>query len=77
MSDHNEVTWRAPHPTQGEHPLDIFERRITQAEALASVLGDGVLHGLNQTVQNSVLWLLSDTITEARIAHDAMQAAAP
>lgn len=55
----------------GETPRDRFNRKIAQAESLAlTLIGEGgdSLRMYNDSIQEHVLWLLSDLITEARLA---------
>lgn len=55
----------------GDTPRDKFNRKIAQAESLAlTLVGEGgdSFRMYNNTIQEHVLWLLSDLITEARLA---------
>lgn len=57
-----------------ESPRDRFNRKLAQAEALSATLcggGDEGFRSMNDVIQDNVLWLLSDLITEIREAHEA------
>ncbi|MDQ3040547.1 MAG: hypothetical protein M3R16_12215 [Pseudomonadota bacterium] len=69
------LSWESPHPTRGDSPADVFDKRISQAEALSKVLVCENFLTFNDAIQNNTLWLLSDLITEARIAAHEMREA--
>lgn len=53
--------------------VERFENKLVQAEALAAILcghGGEALREYNDKIQDNVLWLLSQLITEVREAHD-------
>jgi hypothetical protein len=55
----------------GETPRDRFDRKMAQADCLAKTLigeGGDSFRMYNDSIQEHVLWLLSDLITEARLA---------
>lgn len=70
-----DYSWKARHPSRGEMPADMFDRRIAQAEALAHALQSEGFSEFNTVIQTDVMSLLSDTITEARIAFEEMREA--
>jgi hypothetical protein len=58
-----------------ESPRDRMDRRLAQAEALSAMLygcGGREFRNMDDAIQDNVLWLLSDLITEVREARDAM-----
>jgi len=69
--------WKAPHPNETESAEDTFNRKIGQAEALSSILVAEDFATFNDVIQREVLWVLSDLITEARIAAEKMRRANP
>ena len=72
VTDKPDMTWQPSF--DNEMPADTFGRKLAQAESLACTLygaGGESFRCMNEVIQDNVLWLLGDLITEARIAHDA------
>lgn len=68
------MTWK---PHFAGSMRDRFDAKFTQAEALAhSLVGDEFMT-LNDELQRNVLWLLANTLTEAREALDESEGRAP
>ena len=71
-------TWRRSFAN--DDPIDTLDRKLAQAEALAvSLVGESgdTFRNLNDVLQDNVLWLLSDLLTEIRQAHDLCQRRTP
>lgn len=59
-----------------DDPRDCFDRKFTQAEALAHSLVGDEFFTFNEDLQRNVLWLLASTLTEAREALEKSEAKA-
>jgi hypothetical protein len=63
---------------KNDSPADIANRKLYQAEMLCRTLyGESgeAFRTLNDVIQDGVMWLLSDLLTEAREAREALASA--
>jgi hypothetical protein len=68
-----DMSWRPS--LKDESPFDTADRKLYQAEMLCKTLyGESgeAFRTLNDVIQDGVLWLLSDLLTEAREAREAI-----
>lgn len=67
--------WSFTQARESETAAEVLDTKLYQAAGLASILvGEGgeAFASYNNTIQGAVLWLLSDTITEAMAAKERM-----
>jgi hypothetical protein len=68
VTEANALNWKVT--LKGESPHDTFNRKMAHAEALSKLVIGEEFREYHEAIQNDVLWLLSDLLTEMREAHD-------